>query len=189
MFDIETKTDILLRLQEVYTEIEKYLGFKPKCYFAGGCIASIVLGEDVQDYDLWFETPEDFAPVEKANIMFTDDTKYALTTILPSGKKVQFIRRRRGPPDVLVKTFDFQHTQSYYNPENGDMVVDSDFIRTKQLVLKGNLDHPLNTMERLMKFQRRGYTVSSEALSGLMLAIKGCSEEKLSEKNTHGGSL
>lgn len=183
-------------LDEVFKEVEVYLGFTPKCYFAGGCIASLVLDQPVNDYDLWFEEPAYFDEVDrdiKMNL-FPDleekitRSKFATTLILPSGKKIQFVKNRMGPPDVLVPQFDYKHTHSYYIP--GDKLsMDVNFIQSRTLTFAGSLDHPINTFERMVKFSKRGYYVSFECMQNLMLEIQKMTPDQIKGLEKHGGSL
>lgn len=194
-------------LDAVFKEVEEYLGFKPKCYFAGGCIASIVLGQPVNDYDLWFESPEDFQDVNnrlyKSELKGEDfdlaitksdfkgicsESKFATTLFLPSRKKIQFVQNRMGPANVLVPQFDFKHTHSYYIPGE-KLSVDVNFIQSRTLSFVGSLDHPINTFERMIKFSKRGYYVSFECIQNLMLEIQKMSPEKIKGLEKHGGSL
>ncbi len=179
------------KLNEIFKEVETCLGFKPTCYIAGGCIASIVLGESPKDYDMWFELPDYFDEVDKSDYVVKNQTKkskYATTVVLPSGKEVQFVRNRMGIPSVLVPTFDFEHTQSYYT-QDGTLVYNENFIRSRTLVLKGPLDHPMNTMERVLKFSKRGFYVPFETLQNLMLKINALSADDIKHFEKHAGSL
>lgn len=195
---MEKREEIKAHLNGVFNEIEAFLGFKPTCYIAGGSIASIVLGETPNDYDVWFELPDYFDQVDKAvtkadlaqNIMFatTNRTKYATTVFLPSGKKVQFVCNRMGHPDGLVPQFDFRHTQSFYTQE-GFLSCDIEFISRRCLEFVGKLDHPINTMERVLKFSKRGYFVPSETLESLMLAITKTDPAIIKGSAKHAGSL
>lgn len=186
---MEKREEIREHLNEVFSEITAYLGFKPTCYIAGGCIASIVLGERPNDYDVWFELPDYFEQVNKA---ITDPlaqrTKYATTIFLASGRKVQFVCNRMGHPDGLVPQFDFRHTQSFYTQE-GFLSCDIEFISRRCLEFVGKLDHPINTMERVLKFSKRGYFVPSETLESLMLAITKTDPAIIKGSAKHAGSL
>lgn len=182
---------IKAKLNAVFSEVETCLGFKPSCYIAGGSIASIVLGEEPKDYDMWFESPEAFKDVDDSRWVTafqTGKTKYATTCTLPSGKIVQFVQNRMGPPSQLVPQFDFRHTHSYYL-QNGTLSYDRDFIERKCLEFKGRLDHPMNTMERVLKFSKRGYYVPFETIQALMLEINKLSVETIRGMEQHGGSL
>lgn len=190
----DIQLDIIKHLDSVFQEIQAYLGFKPKCYFAGGCIASLVLEQTPNDYDVWFEMPEDFNLVDKELIAensfnLISKSKYATTLLLPSGKKVQFVQNRMGHPKGLVPQFDFRHTHSYFIPETNELVCDINFIQSRTLDFVGKLDHPMNTMERVLKFSKRGYYVPFETMQKLMLAISKMDEATIMSLPKHGGSL
>lgn len=184
----EMKKQIKIHLNIVFQEIEAFLGFKPKCYIAGGSIASIVLHEIPKDYDVWFELPDYFHEVDKAIVNPHKRSKYATTVILSSGKVIQFVQNRMGVPKALVPQFDFKHAQSYYTQED-ELFVDIDFINSRTLTLAGRFDHPINTMERVLKFSKRGYYVPFETLQTIMLEINKMSPETIKNMQQHGGSL
>lgn len=178
-------------LNEVFKEIESFLGFKPYCYIAGGSIASLILNEEVKDYDVWFENIRDFSEVDSnpnvANV--ATRSNFATTVFLPSGKKIQFIQSRLGKPQRVVPTFDFKHTHSYYTID-GVLSCDINFIKNKELIFAGRLDHPLNTLERVLKFQRRGYYVPSATLMDIMLKLKKTNRRTISRSaNGNVGSV
>lgn len=182
------ESQIKEHLNGVFQEIENYLGFKPKCYFAGGCIASLVLDQDVKDYDVWFETLEDWMDVDVKISLADNRSKYATTVTLPSGKIIQFVCNRIGTAKEIVPTFDFRHTHSYYL-QDGTMSYDPSFILAKRLEFAGRLDHPINTMERVLKFNKRGYYVPFETLQGLLAAASGLGQDEIKALPKHSGSL
>jgi hypothetical protein len=175
-------------LNVVFQEIESYLGFKPKCYFAGGCIASLVLDQDVKDYDVWFETLEDWMDVDVKCGLVDSRSKYATTVTLPSGKIIQFVCNRIGKAEDVVPTFDFKHTHSYYL-QDSTLSCDTNFIQSLRLEFAGRLDHPINTLERLLKFNKRGYYVPFETLQQLMVSSSELGKEAIQKLPKHFGSL
>lgn len=193
---------IKTEMQSLYSELEFLLGYTPLCYVAGGCIASMVLDEEVKDYDLWFENPEDFQQVLKdvLDVSASDmldgydnlkvkRTKYALTISLSSGKIVQFVESRMGVPEVLVPGFDFKHTQAYYK-QDGTLVYDEALIKSKVLVFaQGNFKHPVNTVQRMLKFARRGYDIPFETVQAIMITTNDLEKDQISGAVKHAGSL
>lgn len=179
-------------LEMVWGEITAFLEFTPKCYFAGGALASIVLGESPKDYDMWFENIDDWntvwAKLINPNVSENMDrvklSQFAATVTLPSGKVVQFVRNRLGKPLELVPTFDFLHTHSYYDPATLDLSINIPFIKSRSLQLVGNLDHPINTLERIIKFTKRGYFAPPEMLVKFMLEINKLDPEKIKDTKT-----
>lgn len=190
------RTLIQSTLLQVFSEVEQITGPLPNAYIAGGCIASIILGEEVKDYDIWFETPEDVKLAigtvmdHSENYKYcTDVSKYAHTIKLSSGKVIQLVESRLGPAEVIVPGFDFKHTQSYMK-RDGTLVADIEFIKKKRLVFsEGNFKHPVNTMQRVYKFARRGYDIPFETTKALMVACTSLDPEAIGKSDTHGGSL
>ena len=115
-------------------------------------------------------------------------SKYA-TTFEVDGKTIQLVESRMGIPEVIVPGFDFKHTHSYMK-RDGTLVCDVDFIKKKQLVfVEGNFNHPVNTMQRVAKFARRGYDIPFETTKALMVACTGLDPETIGKSDNHGGSL
>lgn len=183
------KSEIIAHLNGLYKELYLYLGNTTKGYIAGGAIASLVLDQKPNDYDIWFETIEDW---QEADSLLYDKmhtrTKYATSFTLPSGKRVQLVCNRLGKPDDLVSTFDFLHTQSYYLL-NGKLSYDESFILQKLLIFKGNLDHPMNTVERMLKFSKRGYYVTADTIHDIMIEVSKMGVDKVKSLPRHSGSL
>ena len=183
------QAEIKKHLDSLYKELFLLLGTGIKGYVAGGAIASLVLDQQPKDYDIWFETIEDWQ--EAASRLYDKPhtiTKYASTYKLPSGKVIQLVCNRLGKPAELVKTFDFLHCQSYYL-QNGTLHYDEDFIKRKVLVFSGDLDHPMNTMERCLKFSKRGYFVPSETLHNLLIGVAKMGLDKVKALPKHSGSM
>lgn len=190
---VESSKLIKVKLDAVFKELKLSLGQIPNCYIAGGAIASIVLEQEPKDYDIWFENIEDWQEMDTAvtfsnSVAILKRSKYATTAKLLSGKEIQLVCNRLGKPEELVKTFDFLHTQSYYTKQ-GELFYDEDFIKRKVLVFKGNLDHPINTIERTLKFSKRGYFVPFETLQELMIEISKMGEDKIRALPKHTGSM
>lgn len=187
----DTVKDFLIQQFEL---IEKITGPLTNAYLAGGCIASLVLGELPKDYDVWFENPEDFeaaiSGLAKNQFEVSDhsSSKYA-ETFKYAGITVQLVQSRMGKPEVVVPQFDFKHTQSYMK-RDGTLVYDEAFILEKKLVfVPGNFSHPVNTMQRVNKFARRGYDIPYETTRDLMLACNKLTEEQIMKSTKHEGSL
>jgi len=140
-----------------------------RSYVAGGAIVSLVLGETPNDYDIWFRSLEDWqAAVDGLTLTPIRKSKYSYTYLLPTGKEIQLVKSRLGEPADVVGTFDFKHTHCYYELGKAP-VYDEAFLLSKRLVfVRGNLCHPVNTVQRVLKFVRRGYSVSNQSIADLM---------------------
>jgi len=170
-------------LDGVYAEVEEHLGIKLRgCFFAGGCIVSLVNDEEISDYDLWFEREIEVDRV----LAFVKNPKrksrFSVTIELASGKLVQLVKTRcLGSPEATVGTFDFQHTQAFYT-RAGRLWCDEEFLKKKMLVYnQGNRDHLTNTMERMFKFVRRGYFVNKKTIVDFLLDAHEVSVEAIAE--------
>ena len=162
------------KLEQVFLEIQNAVMpagqtlFRVKAYLAGGCIASLVLDEEPADYDVWFEDIESWEQITGLmKIPPFRKSKYSWSYTLDSGKKIQLVKSRVGSPEKVTGTFDFKHTQAFYSRDK--LVYDEEFIKSKQLwFVKGNLCHPVNTFQRVLKFSRRGYSVNDRTICDLM---------------------
>jgi len=166
------RVEIIGKLQAVFDELYS-IGFPRTCapFIAGGAIASLVLDEEPKDYDIWFPSLDAWEhAVNSLSLNHswpTRQSKYSWTYTLPSGKIVQLVKSRTGGPRKVVGTFDFQHTMSYF--DGLQLVCDEEFIKSKALTfVKGNLCHPVNTVQRLLKFSRRGYSINNQTIADIM---------------------
>lgn len=187
------KVSIRDRLKTVFEQVEALTGPLEGAYIAGGAIASLVLGEEPKDYDIWFDDPGVYwAGLNKLMAenpqVCTNASKYAHTLNI-DGQTIQLVESRMGIPEVVVPGFDFLHTQSYMK-RDGTLVVDIDFIKQKKLVfVPGNFSHPVNTMQRVNKFARRGYDIPFETVRDLMIACTSLDPESIGKSDKHAGSL
>lgn len=162
----------------VYGELNRYVCDIPtaqalsRSYIAGGALVSLVQGEEPHDYDIWFRSLDDWtAATNGLQFRPARKSKYSWSYYLPSGKEVQLVKSRLGEPAEVVGSFDFKHTHCYYEA-SGILVADIEYLRSKRLdFVPGNLCHPVNTLQRLCKFVRRGYSVSNQSIADLMNAI------------------
>lgn len=176
-------------LFSIYAKLLRYADGKAagalgSSYIAGGAIVSLVLGDTPKDYDIWFRTLDDWtAAVEGLSLQPTRKSKYSYTYVLPSGEEVQLVKSRIGEPADVVGTFDFKHTHCYYEPGK-DVVCDRAYLLSKRLdFVKGNLCHPVNTLQRVLKFARRGYTMPNQSIADLMNAVGAHYEQKQAERS------
>jgi len=181
------KLQIIDHLNGVYIELMAASlskgGLRRSC-IAGGALASLVFDEEPKDFDVWFEDEAAFADA-CLGVTFKKETRYAHTFTLPSGRIIQYVKSRLGSPEKIVGGFDFRHTQSYYKP-SGELLIDEKFILSKELsFVRGNLTHPVNTVQRAMKFAKRGYRMSQPNLIDMIVELRAADFE-LIRKDTGG---
>ena len=126
------------------------------CFVSGGSIVSLLLGEEVNDYDIYF-TKEHVAlkvalhyaggkakeitsapgavsiTIRSSGVWLNDkdelkpyETKCITGNAISLNDKVQLITKFVGTPDEVHKNFDFVHCMCYYEPLSDNLVVPVD---------------------------------------------------------------
>lgn len=189
-----TSDQIKQHLMGVFNKVKDYCHFAKgldEGFFAGGVFSSLVRGEEVADYDIWFKSIGAWDSVD-ASIGSRAQRRSAFgTTIkLPSGEVVQLIKTRLGEPEATVSTFDFIHCQAFFVPTTGQLVYNEEFLNSKVLEFNPQTlkQHPVNTIERMLKFTRRGYLVRQQSIVDILLEAKHLDESVVRRASAHGGS-
>jgi hypothetical protein len=181
-----TREDIKTYLSAFYDRLKVHVPYSQhhhlmdRSFVAGGCITSMVLGEKINDIDVWFRDLESWEIVS-SYFEAIKTSRFAKTSEIcilnPFTKhyeklEVQFIKNRIGNPLDTVAGFDFLHTHNFYTPD-GELCCDEEFIKKKKLVfMKGNLEHPVNTFQRTLKFARRGYFMDSDSMIDMLTDLR-----------------
>lgn len=183
-------------LNEVYKKLFARVGVFKGSYIAGGSIASLILNEVPNDYDIWFETLEQWQAAKDlilaSGVEVIMETQHAVTFRLDCETPTfQIIKSRLGGYDEVVEQFDFRHAHSAFLPSEDDDGLgyelvfcganDEEHIEAKFLLFDGKLDYPTHTLSRLQKFALRGYKVPDQTLIKLILAIRAASPELINE--------
>jgi hypothetical protein len=195
---IPPEKEIEKKLEAVYTEIFSNLGRFKGSFIAGGSITSLVLGEEPNDYDIWFETVADWenachlarravGDFNEGPVTIICETEHALTfKLLGMTPVLQFVKSRTGAYDEVIEQFDFLHAQAAYLPSDedgleGELLFGNrnciDFIKEKVLVFEGKLDYPIHTLSRLQKFAKRGWIVPDQTLACLIREIRRADQD------------
>ena len=158
-----------------------------KSFIAGGCISSIILDYEVNDYDLYFVdkiTSEMFMSYyADKNELVEVRTKAALLL----KNRFQIIDLLHGLPNIIVPTFDFQHCCAWFSFHTfkNEPTIESllkgpyleipeatwDAILNKKLIYNGS-NYPLVALKRVDKFLKRGFTISNEELEKICMDIE-----------------
>jgi len=171
----------------------------------GGCIVSMLLQEEPNDYDIYFKTKEIAAKVAKfyvkqrGEVSETDKgieifiisngiikceekVKYTVATITGNAISlhgdIQLITRFTGEPDEIHKNFDYRHTKSYWHDDKlvlNPLALES--IITKELRYDGSL-YPVCSIFRMKKFIQRGWTITA---GEILKMIYDCNKLNLSD--------
>lgn len=155
----------------------------------GGCIVSMLLQEEPNDYDIYFKTKEtakkvaEFYVKNNGSVTETENgvtvfikssglikeskkrgEKYGVASITDNAislhNDIQLIMRFTGDPDEIHKNFDFIHTKNYWH--NGNLVLNPkalESIITKELRYDGSL-FPVCSIFRTIKFVKRGWKIN-----------------------------
>ena len=136
ILDVKSKLKVYLS-QHLDLTIEKVKtnpATAPRYYVSGGCIGSLLRGEEPNDYDVYFyekEYADSILRLFKDDPSFQNevaqiDEKYREVSNLPDGRmitenaitlknKIQLITKHYGEPAVIRATFDFIHCMPYYD--------------------------------------------------------------------------
>lgn len=187
-------------LQAAYDRLFNTVGRFEDSFVAGGCVTSLVLGEPVNDYDIWFESVEAWQKaVDRVKALSDPDfnlmgpikmiaeTEHALTFEIKGHAPVyQLVKSRCGGHDEVIEQFDFLHAQVAFFPRTLDGLPCElfwgnrncvEFIREKVLVFAGQLDYPVHTLSRIGKFAKRGWRIPDRTIAQLVMQIREASEE------------
>jgi hypothetical protein len=142
---------------------------------AGGCITSMLLGEEVNDYDVYFtesstaETVRDYY-IKLQNLNTKAGTAFGgynpvfvSSNAITLSDKIQVITKYTGTPELLQKNFDFSHTKCWYDWVNDHLELYNKAltsITSRSLIYEGS-EYPLASLFRMRKFMRRGWRVSA----------------------------
>ncbi len=147
-----------------------------KAFIAGGACLSLITGDPISDYDLYFESKEDR---DKCYALMMSDLREEKTvelistdnavTLKMNGKIFQLINTENvfGKWECIRSTiakFDFNLIKIAYDVY-GDCFIFVDEMKTifdiaqRRLTTSGKLVYPMATMVRINKYLRKGYKV------------------------------
>lgn len=165
--EITTKLDLIT--DELAKLIPRDL-LERECFFAGGCIRSMVRGEKVNDYDLFVRTPEALVKIKEHLELYCiynsknsmgivrrliDDELCTAETI-----EIQLIVCATGSPDHIIGEFDFTNNMNYYDLSNKYLSVNAS-TAFPELGVNPKCRNVLGTLARIPKFVERGYSMPS----------------------------
>ncbi|MDY8021087.1 hypothetical protein [Paenibacillus polymyxa] len=209
-WELKVKKTLENKHQELLSMIENQ-GIKEiihnNCYISGGCIASILRGEQPKDIDYfikdldslniirdYFKSRHEIAlkyqkechrPItvldgyDDTPLFFTDN---AVTLC----DDFQIILKDSGNPEEVTGKFDFVHCMGYYSPSEGKLFI-------KEEVRVASMDHnliynilaesPITTSYRMVKFIQRGWKINREEQAKLLLKVNKYELSKQEEES------
>jgi hypothetical protein len=147
-------------------------------YVTGGCIGSLIRGEQPNDYDTYFTNEPEANSLTRLykeddsykNYVKEIDEKYRDQAELPDGRMitenaitlttgVQLITKHYGSPDIIRGTFDFVHCMPYYSSWDDKLFISPEqYYLNKHKKLKTNRPKENIASSRIAKFTLRGWT-------------------------------
>lgn len=176
-------TGVMNNLIDSVTDEEIVDIFKNFSYIAGGCIPSMLLGEYVNDYDIYFhnknyakkvkEYYKSLKPSEEIlKLKKVYQPKLITENSINLTDKIQLITKYTGLPHKVTKLFDWQHIKSYFSFKDGLVLTDDVYklIIEKELIYTGS-NFPLSSLLRSRKFIKRGWYISTKTMVHIVFDI------------------
>jgi len=159
---------------------------KNECYIAGGCLRNFIMSIAINDIDLYFKTKDGALffknlfeerkfDVFKKDVQVLSETKNAITLKRSHYQPFQFVTKEAGPPqEVVYGTFDFENCMAWYDPATNyvsyDIMLNS--LNTRELMYNTQSKNPLNSIKRLIKFQKMGFDITEKCLFNMFKQSK-----------------
>lgn len=157
---------------------------KASCYFlpkgawvAGGALTSVYTGQGINDVDLYFKDRASFE--EAVNGAYED----GLWCVAKTSRAVTFVSGSHviqlmhfnwfDSPQAIFDSFDFTCCMAAMDCETKEIIMHDDFLKhCSQRFLKfhSGTAFPFGTVARVLKYQKRGYTIGTNEM--LRIALK-----------------
>lgn len=180
-------------IEELSDEITNSYGYEDLCdedgkapdinfFIAGGAILSTFTKTEINDYDLYFYTEEDFKN-------FNNCINNCASKILETDRSITYVRSGQvfqlckvfGTPQEIFNKFDFTVCMAALPcaiGENGletkEFVFSETFlsdVMSKSLIFNEKTLYPLNSLVRLKKYLNKGYEINSVNMMKMALAV------------------
>jgi len=146
-------------------------------WVAGGALTSIYTGQPINDVDLYFKDEASFrSAVEQAyddGLWCVAKTSRAVTFVYGSAVIQMMHFKWFTDPSAIFDSFDFTCCMAAMDCETKEIVMHDDFLKhASQRFLKfhAGTSFPFGTVARVLKYQKRGYTIGSNEM--LRIALK-----------------
>lgn len=182
-FEIEKKF-IKDALGDSYEMFKEY-----KIILAGGAITSLMTGKEVNDFDLYFRTPDALSAVFANIYNMSDDgfinqydlivkfaTQRSMLCIEKYSKsKVQLIHyKTHDTIESVFDSFDYSVNMAAFDFATEEFVFHEDFWKAvSQRVLRFNpkTDFPVTSLMRVQKYKEKGYSISKAQMLRIAFTI------------------
>ena len=166
----------LTKEQESIVEASSY--FMPAgAWAAGGALTSVYTGQTINDVDLYFKNKASFEDAVRGayddGMWCVSKTSRAVTFVY--GPKVVQLMHFNWfeSPQAIFDSFDFTCCMAAMDCETKEIIMHDDFLKhCSQRFLKfhAGTAFPYGTVARVLKYQKRGYTIGTNEM--LRIALK-----------------
>lgn len=161
---LKKKSDEFLKLFE--NDEQLHYSIKFKFFIAGGSIASLIMDEEPNDYDIYFKDLESMRrATEYLKSSRPDVIVFNGANAITLTERFQIITRYTGTPDEVICKFDFSHCRCYFYSYSGQplsIYKDAmESIATKHLIYN-SCPNPIGALYRLKKFFYRGWDITKD---------------------------
>lgn len=158
-----------------------------KGYIAGGAFKQILLGEKERDLDIFFRSKEDMEEAVdyyvKSDYSLVYENDNCISFLDEANDvRIELVRTFFGTPEEVISSFDFTIAQfAFATSYNGlgdlefRIYHHEDFFEhllLKRLVIGQNLPHPINTFERVLKYEGYGFNLCPTSKFRLLEAVQ-----------------
>jgi hypothetical protein len=187
------KNFLLYKLKQEILKIFK----NNNAFIAGGAITSIFSHSEINDYDVFFKTEEDCLKTNKELDIFTEAFKFSSSNssfskvavtlnantykliLGPSYKAItiQTISLKKTfqlNPVKIFDSFDFTVCCGLFDFKTDKFYFHPEFFKhlaAKVLVYNTTNDHPITALLRILKYQKKGFTIDSINMLKIAIAI------------------
>jgi hypothetical protein len=130
---------------------------------AGGAVTSVFSSSRINDFDLFFPTPE---RLNDALASITRDDKSieadSALSVIMGGHRVQLVKVLTRTPSEVISSFDFTICQAGFDLDDG-FIFGADFFQhlaQRRLVFNIKAEYPICSLYRARKFIKRGFSLS-----------------------------
>lgn len=156
-------------------------------WVAGGAVRDSILKEKISDIDVFGKTPEAlerFIDDNLAGCKIIFNSKLLKTFVDKDGNKVQVIFRTYKSPEECLESFDYTICQFAYT---GDQILCNPesliHAHRKRLVINKIVARfSIDSLRRLQKYVKKGYTICNGGLADLARAIQSLNEKEIEEQ-------
>lgn len=148
------------------------------CFIAGGAILSLITKSEIKDFDIYCKSIKSIIDnhfILSSNSTVISFTEKSITYLMSGETSIQIIiNQTYKTPEEIFNNFDYTCCMLSYDIDTKEFNARPSTIKdilSKQLVFNPKTLYPFNSLLRLSKYQRKGYSISKTELMKLMLTV------------------